>query len=61
MAKVSFKQVLKYLVQTPYIVSFATVDELIVVGSNIGFITVFAKAIGHSVVPFHCILCQRAR
>jgi hypothetical protein len=35
--------------------SFATVGELIVVGSNIGFVTVFATAIGHSVLPFHCI------
>jgi len=40
---------------------FATFGELNVFGSNIGFVTVFATAIGHSVVPFHCILCRRAR
>ena len=51
----SLKQVLKYLVRNPYLMSFATVGELIVVGSNIGFVTVFATAIGHSVLPFHCI------
>ena len=45
----SLKQVLKYLVRTPYLVSFATVGELIVVGSVIGFVTVFATVIGHSV------------
>jgi hypothetical protein len=58
---VSLKQALKYLVLTPYSVSFATVGELILFGSNIGFVTEFANAIGHSVVPFHCILYQRAR
>jgi len=52
---VSLKQVLKYLVRTSYLLSVATVGELIVVGSVIGFVTVFATAIGHSVLPFHCI------
>jgi hypothetical protein len=55
--ELSLKQVLKYLVR----VSFATVGELIVVGSVIGFVTVFATAIGHSVLPFNCILYQWAR